>query len=297
MKSGKIVAVLLSATLLMTSFFGCGQKLQNISLGEEPPQRVVALSSSLAEIWLLAGGHLVGTTSDTVEREFSELPKDITVVGTVKEPGLEAILDLRPDFVILSADLAGHLALGQALTNGNIPHIYIHVETFPDYYDTLEFFCSMTGNTELFEQNGEAVKEHIDRLLAEYEPPSIAASYLLLRVHSSGGKVIAQDHVACDILGDLGAINIAAQNQSLLSDLSLEVILEQDPDFIFVVTMGEEAVALQTLEQIFAVQPAWQKLSAVGQQRVHILPKALFHYKPNVKWGEAYETLIQLLTA
>ena len=303
------------------------------------PQRVIALSSSLAEIWLLAGGSLIGTSSDTLEREFfvniteinnssivsvdsgidggnstgnngdistygdtssnntSTTVNDITVnsitiVGTVKEPGLEAVLDLRPDFVILSADIAGHTALEQALTDAGIECLYAHVETFADYCAVLELFCEKTGNTQMLAKNGTEVKANIDRLLDKYEPSDPPTTYLLLRVHSSGGKVIAEDHVACDILSDLGTVNIAANDQSLLSDLSLEAILESDPDVIYVVTMGDEGAALKTLEQMFSIQPAWQKLTAVINNRVHILPKELFHYKPNAKWGQAYETLI-----
>ena len=276
------------------------------------PQRVVALSSSLAEMWLLAGGNLIGTSSDTLERDFininngdngnttgggnsgisSDIGNDIAIVGTVKDPGLEAILDLQPDFVILSADLAGHTALKQALTDAGIEHLYVHVETFADYYTVLETFCNKAGNSQMFVKNGIEVKESINRMLDEFEPPASPITYLLLRVHSSGGKVIAGDHVVCDILSDLGAVNIAASNQSLLSDLSLEVILESDPDIIYVVTMGDEEAALKTLEQMFSIQPVWQKLSAVINNRVHLLPKDLFHYKPNAKWGQAYETII-----
>ena len=261
----------------------------------ESPQRVVALSSSLAEIWLLAGGTLVGTTSDTLERDFAGLSDNVAVIGTVKEPVLEAILDLKPDFVILSADITGHTALEQVLKDANIKCHFAHVETLAEYLDTLEMFCGLTGNSELLEKNGTDVQAQIKRLTDEYVLPSPPPTYLLMRVHSSGGKVIADDHVACDILSELGAVNIAAREQSLLSDLSLEAILESDPDYIFVVTMGDEDAALKTLEQMFTLQPAWERLSAAQNDRVHVLPKELFHYKPNAKWGEAYEAVIELL--
>lgn len=303
MKSARVLLLIL---LLMMNLCSCAApqaaetvpELNQEAPSEEtaaPPAQVVALSSSLAEIWLLAGGTLAGTSSDTLERNFEALSDSTVSVGTVKEPSLEAILDLKPDFIILSADISGHTALEQTLIDAEIPYYYAHVETFEDYYQTLEYFCSLTGNSEKLTQNGDEVRAQIETRTANYTPPSPPSTYLLLRVHSSGGKVIAEDHVACDILEDLGAVNIAAQNQSLLSDLSLEAILESNPDFIFVVTMGDETAALQTLEQVFAAQPAWQLLHAVQNERVHILSKELFHYKPNAKWGEAYEALITLL--
>ena len=36
-------------------------------------------------------------------------------------------------------------------------------------------------------------------------------------------------------------------------------------------------------------------VDAVKNGRFYILPKALYHYKPNAKWGEAYENLAEIL--
>lgn len=66
--------------------------------------RVASLYGSFAETWLLAGGTLAGTTEDAVSERGLELGEDVAVVGTVKEPSLEEVLALAPDFVILSAD-------------------------------------------------------------------------------------------------------------------------------------------------------------------------------------------------
>lgn len=295
----KKMAALILVLVLAAGLFGCGVAAQphsaQAAASGGPPQRVVALSSSLAELWLLAGGELAGTTSDTLERGFEARPEDMAVVGSVKEPSLEAILALEPDYVIYSSDLSGHASLEQALNDAGIAHYAAHVETFEDYLAALEHFTGLTGHPELYTQNGTAVREEIDALMAAYTPATPRPSYLLMRVHSSGGKVIADDHVACDILKELGAVNIATENQSLLSDFSLEAIMEAQPSHIFIVTMGDETAALQTLEQVFTAQPAWQKLSAVQSGRVHLLPKELFHYKPNAKWGEAYEALIERL--
>ena len=276
-----------------------GQLAANTDNDEQPtpPQRVVVLSSSLAEMWLLAGGTLLGTSSDTLERGFTDVPTDIAVVGTVQGPSLEAILELKPDFILMSADLTEHVALEQALKSANIRYYYAKVKSFSEYLTVLEYLCGLTGNLAMFEQNGRAVQAQIDTLLKNYQPANPPPSYLLMRVHSSGGKVIANDHVACDILDVLGAVNIASKNQNLLSDLSLEAILESDPEHIFVLTMGDEAAAMQTLEQVFTVQPAWQQLEAVQKDNLHILPRELFHHKPNAKWGEAYAYLIDLLAS
>ena len=42
-------------------------------------------------------------------------------------------------------------------------------------------------------------------------------------------------------------------------------------------------------------ESAWQQLTAVRQGNYAFLEKELFHFKPNGRWAEAYETLARLL--
>ena len=50
--------------------------------------RVVSLYGSFAELWLLAGGTLVGATTDAVEERGLALGEDVALVGNVKTPSL-----------------------------------------------------------------------------------------------------------------------------------------------------------------------------------------------------------------
>jgi iron complex transport system substrate-binding protein len=75
----------------------------------------------------------------------------------------------------------------------------------------------------------------------------------------------------------------------------MEVIIQEDPDYIFVVTMGDSEKALQALQDGIEKNPAWSDLSAVKNDRFIVLPKELFHYKPNARWGESYEYVAKIL--
>lgn len=258
-------------------------------------QRVVSLYGSFAEAWTLAGGSLVGTTSDAVEERGLALGEDVAIVGSVKTPGFEEILAADPDFVILSADIAAQADLHDALAGAGVPHAYYRVDTFEDYRAMMEQFCSMTGREDLYEQNAAAVGRQIDevRAAAEGQPqPTV----LLLRAFATGAKAKGADQLAGAILADLGAKNLVDQYESLLEDLSMEEILAADPDVILVVTMGsDEEQALAYLEEHFESNPAWAGLSAVQNGRYILLPKELFHYKPNARWGESYAYLATIL--
>ena len=98
------------------------------------------------------------------------------------------------------------------------------------------------------------------------------------------------------MLKNLGAINIADADDSLLENLSMENIIADDPEDIFVVTMGaSQQKALDWLAENLQANPAWSGLSAVQNGHYYLLDKALFHYKPNARWGESYRTLAALL--
>ena len=258
-------------------------------------ERVVSLYGSFAETWLLAGGTLAGTTEDAVSERGLELGEDVAVVGTVKEPGFEEILALDPDFVILSADIASQVKLHGGLAAAGVPHAYYRVDAFADYLTMLEQFCRMTGRQDLYQENGLAVQKRIDSVLEAAEGRSRPTA-LLIRAYSTGAKAKGDDNLAGVILRDLGADNLVDRYESLLEDVSLEEVVAADPDFILITTMGAEDKALEFMSQAFEENPAWAGLSAVKDGRYVLLPKELFHYKPNTRWGESYAYLAQILS-
>lgn len=310
----RILAAVLSLTLMGSVLAGCSNQedvmeseaaetaVQGVTftdaLGTEVQleswNTVVSLYGSFAETWTLAGGKLAGVTEDAMEERHMDLGDDVAMIGSVKSPSLESILAVNPDFVILSADIATQVDMQQALTEAGIPHAYFRVDTFADYLSMLELFCQMTGRSDLYEQNGALVEQkitEIKKLTAAEEGPT----GLLIRAFSTGAKAKGNDNETGVIMEDLGVDNIVTRHQSLLDDLSMEEIITEDPDFIFITTMGKEDAALAALESGIMSNPAWEGLTAVQQDRCYVLPKDLFHYKPNARWAESYAYLAKLL--
>ena len=62
------------------------------------------------------------------------------------------------------------------------------------------------------------------------------------------GKGQKDDNLTCRMLEDLGTVNITNKHPSLLEELSIEEIIEEDPDFIFVTTMGSTEKAVEALK-------------------------------------------------
>ena len=259
--------------------------------------RVVSLYGSFAELWLLSGGTLVGATTDAVEERGLDLGGDVALVGNVKTPSLEEVLALEPDFVILSADIEGHVTLDESLTDVGVPHAYFRVDNFEDYCTLLRQFCRMTGRDDLFEEYGAAQQQRVERIkAAAAQMQDAAPTVLLIRAYSTGAKAKGTDIFAGAMLAELGADNIVTRYDSLLEDLSMETIIAADPDMILMVPMGanEDAAAAYMAEH-FEANPAWAGLTAVQNGCYAMLPKELFHYKPNARWADSYAYLAKIL--
>lgn len=265
-----------------------------ITLDTSAP-RVVATYGSFAEAWLLAGGELVGVTQDALEQRDLGLPEDIAVVGTVKEPNAEEIIALEPDLVLLASDITAQADIRDVLENAGLACAFFQVDTFADYAFMMEQLCAVTGREDLYEENVTQVGQQIEEAQANAALSSTRPNVLLIRAFSTGIKAKTDDELAGAILKDLGAHNIADDHPSMLEDLSLEEVIAADPDYIFVTTMGDEQKALDYLNGLIQQNPAWSELSAVKEDRYIVLPKDLFHYKPNNRWGESYQYLGEIL--
>lgn len=257
------------------------------------PQTVVACMGGLADIWLLAGGQdsLAGIADDA---DFT-VSDQIAKIGAHDAPSPESILALNPDFVILSAATAEQVALDATLTQAGIPHAYFDVNAFEDYLNTLRLFSEITGHPESYQEYGVSVQKDIEATIdnaRNQTPPTV----LLLITYSQGVRAQTSDTMTGAMLKDLGCVNLADENPSLLQTFSVEAIVEMDPDFIFVIPMGySENAAAESLTTYLESNPAWAGLSAVQTGGYHVLDPELFQYKPNDQWSESYAKLAEIL--
>lgn len=299
----KLIIFIITAALLLT---GCAKTdggsavytftdSQDRTVEVKSFEKTAVLSGSLAEVWQLAGGELFGITNDAYDGHTLDIPEDVKNYGDVKNPSVEGLIADGVDFVILSGTIANQVKLEETLNSSGITAAYFDVENFEDYLSMLKICTDITGRSDLYAENGEAVRERVEQSVERAkgkEHPKV----LLLRSYSTGIKAKGSDNMTGQMLADLGCENIADSESSLLEELSLEAIVRADPDFVFITTMGGDTeAAIAQYEETLGSNPAWQELTAVKDGRVHILPKDMFHYKPNNRWGEAYEYLEEIL--
>ena len=166
-----------------------------------------------------------------------------------------------------------------------------------DYLRMLEICTGITGRQDLLEENGISVQEQISRVLQQAEKRGTAPTVLCLRASASLITVKnSEDNVLGAMLKSLGCVNIADSETSLLENLSIERILQLDPDYIFIAQRGDDREGMiQNVEAMMQENPAWLQLTAVKEGKVYYMDKNLYNLKPNHRWGEAYEKLEAIL--
>lgn len=261
----------------------------------EAPERVAALTGSLAQIWMLAGGSVAAAADDAWVDLGLDLDESTVNLGKLNRISLEKLLEADPDFIIATPNLNQDVSWKESFEQAGIAIAYFEVYSFSDYLGLLKLFTGITGREDLYRKNGLDVKESIDKTLAlnRSDSPkvlSLLASSAYLKAKNSEGSVLG------GMLRDLGCVNIADSDESLLENLSIEYILKEDPEYIFITQRGDDMEGMKrNVEAYFKDHPAWSGLSAVRNSRVYYLDKRLFNLKPNDRWGEAYAILQEIL--
>ena len=310
----RMVCALLCGVLL-TTLSACGGEEQDSTETKNPeeavtftddlgrevtlakPRRVAALIGSFADVWCLAGGRdtLVAAADDSWTQFDLDLPETVENLGAVKEPNVEKLLAAEPDFVLGSTKTAADVELLDLLEQSGIGVAYFDISSFEDYLRMLAVCVQLTGCPERYTQYGADVQSQVEQAIARQD--GSAPRVLYVRATGSSCKVKnSQGTVLGEMLASLGCVNIADSETGLLETLSMETILAEDPEHIFVVLQGSDTTkAEQTLEMSLLSNPAWNELTAVREGRYHVMDQRLYNVKPNARWGEAYEKLADIL--
>lgn len=261
------------------------------------PKRVACLLGSFAQVWQLAGGEVIATADDAWDDLNLELSEDCINLGNTKELSLEQLLSAEPDLVLASANTRQNVEWMETLEAAQIPTAYFDVADFEDYLRLLDLCTDITGRKDLFETHGMAVQRQIHDVLKKAENRGTAPKVLCMRASASMVTVKnSEDNVLGEMLRTLGCVNIADSDSSLLENVSIEKILEEDPDYLFIVQRGDDTAGMKAyVETMMQENPAWQQLTAVQEGRLYFMDKNLYNLKPNHRWGEAYEKLEEIL--
>ena len=240
----KLIADVLIITTLISIFAlaGCGVKNSDNanadvqdgvtftdalgrSVTVKSADRTASLLGSFSDVWLLAGGKLVASVNDAWDSLDLGLDDSVVKLGAILEPNVELLIASQPDFVIASANTKPDVEMLATLENAGITVAYFDVNNYEDYIAMLDICTDITGRKDLYEKNGVSVRTEVENAKKQIDGSN--PKILLLRAASKNIKAKGSDGIVSgEILKDLGCVNIADSDSSLLDDLSLEAIVK-----------------------------------------------------------------------
>ncbi len=220
-------------------------------------ERVISLAPSLTEIVieLNAADLLVGVL------DGGERPEQIAALPSVGRYGqleMERLLSLQPDLLLLWPGSVG-VAQRDQLQRLNIPIFITEPHTLDQLADQIEQMGERLGRVERGRQVSGAFRQGLSELRQRYRrdvPIRVFYQVWDRPLYTVGGGQIISD-----ALSVCGARNIFADLRQPAPQVSLEAVLQRNPDVI----LASEPVLLDGWR-------AWPQLEAVKAQRLLVVP-------------------------
>jgi iron complex transport system substrate-binding protein len=212
----------LYADVTVTDFIG-----REVSL-REPARRIVALAPHAVENLFSAGAgsKLVGAVS------YSDYPgaaADIARVGTYKSFSLETILTLEPDLIIMWASGNGMASL-ENLDALNIPVYVSEPRQLGDVARAIRDYGVMAGTGGTSEKEAARIDSAIAALERHYGNRS--SLNVMYQIWHEPLQTLNGKHLVSSVIRLCGGTNSFADALSLAPRISIESVLERNPDVI-----------------------------------------------------------------
>ncbi len=258
------------------------------------PSRVVVAYTSLTQLWYCAGGTAVGIPFVKAKETLPPEARNLPSIGQVTAPNAEKLLALRPSLVLFTVKHEKHRALRGILERSGIESVYLDYTNYSDFLEILDFFCRLNGSSLERTPLAEGIVKEVDSICRKAK--SLKPLRFAVLFAASRGFALEKNGVnAAHMLTMLGGKNIVTEPGTSRIPFSLERFLLEDPEIIFIITMGPTGKIQRKVAQELMEQPAWKQLRAVKNGRVHFLPVERYLYLPGMRFPEAFRHLAGLM--
>ena len=259
------------------------------------PQRIVTLSPSFVELVEALDGKLVGTASSNLVKTNPKLDK----VGFSFNVNTEKILSLQPDLVIGYQGM--HERYLPFFEEMNIPVIMLKLKTYKDVRSSIQLLGQALHNPKKAADVNKILSQEMSTAISPGQriKPSIAIVH-----YSSQGIALESGHsIAGDTAKMLELHNVlmdapqltALQKENEFIPYNLEMLIQQNPEVIFVTSMGAQATVDEFINDEIIHNPSWSTVKAVQKQQVFPLPEELFLINPGLRYPQAVEYMAEKL--
>lgn len=226
------------------------------------PRRIAAISYFAVDVALALGIKPVATTYMAAGREpdfLAGLTKGMIQLGQRAKPNLELLSQAKPDLIVA---MRRYTAANAAQYQKIASYLAYNIELFSQNDHEVAELAKVLGKAE----QGAALNAQFRQHIADYVAKSPKDVHPRFQIMWAGDTPFTfyTGNMTASIVAALGGENIAGpmpDGGRFGLELSLEKMLEKDPEIIFVYDSGPD--------RPHENNPIWSQLSAVKNGRVH----------------------------
>lgn len=296
--------------LIMMLISGCGNVSEPVEVHQEfatiiddagrtvtltkKPERIVVTSASFLEPLHAVGGVIVGRPDS--KYKMASWAEDLPSIGAVYQIDMERLLACAPDLVIINKGMNEKLL--PVLDENKIPALVVELKTYDDFKRGLKMFSTISGDTQAGDKIIADMDTEIKSIVESVHKKNLRVA--ILHSTAQGLTVQLDGSIAGSIVKMFGWENVASGMTPLeknpdAAPYSMETLAEQNPEIIFVTSMGDLDEIKANMMKAIAENKAWQAIGAIKDNRLYFLPQELFLLSPGLRYPEAVKTIAQMI--
>lgn len=194
----------------------------------QPAQRIIAMAPNITELLFAAGaGRLIaGAVSYS---DFPEDAKKIPQIGDNRDVDIERIIAMKPDLLVLSRQVTSDRQ-EQQLRSLHIPLYYCEPRTMAAIPSSVKRLGQLAGSAAQADKVAQQLQQQLDALTSRYaRRPPVRMFY---QVWDKPLFTLNGRHIVSDAIRICGGVNIFSGLKILAPTVSIEAVLQEDPEAI-----------------------------------------------------------------
>jgi iron complex transport system substrate-binding protein len=194
-----------------------------------PAQRIVAMAPHVTELLFAAGGgaKIVGAVSYS---DYPEAAKRIPNIGSNRQIDMERVIAMKPDLIVVWMHGSSERQVDELRALG-IPMFYSEPRKLDDIAASLQKMGKLMGTEAVAEPAAAALRKELGALRAKYASrPPVRMFY---QVWDKPLYTLNGAHIVSDAIRACNGVNIFAPLKVTAPIVSVEAVLQEDPEAIF----------------------------------------------------------------
>ncbi|MDO5754982.1 MAG: ABC transporter substrate-binding protein [Tissierellia bacterium] len=254
-------------------------------------QRVVAGTVAVSYILdALDYENVVGLPESTYS--MPERYNEATNIGTPMKPDAEIVKSLEPDLFISVSSLEE--SNKPAMDNLGIESLFINLSDYDNILQSVKEIAEVLNLPSEGDKVVASIEEEANDAIAKAEG---LESPKVLFIFGTPKSVMVgnEDSYVGSLMKMLQINNIAADAPEEYTPLSLENIVEENPDIVLVMNHVNPEESKKMMQAEFDRNPAWSNMKAYQNDKIIYLDNDIYSVTGNIRVGEALEKLVEMV--